>query len=193
MKISKLLIASHNKGKVREIGAMLAPLGVSAVSAAELSLPEPEETGTTFHANAKIKAVAAMRASGLPSLADDSGLCVEGLNGAPGIYSARWTGPDKNYAEAFERIQLELGEKDGKAHFMCVLCLAVPGEAPRFFEGRVDGRLVFPPRGAKGFGYDPVFIPDGHSTTFGEMTAEAKDAISHRGRAFARLIEFLSA
>ncbi len=191
--ISQLVIASHNAGKVREIAALLAPLKVQAVSASALNLPEPEETGETFHCNAEIKARAAAEAAKIPALADDSGLCLEALNGAPGVYSARWTGPNRSYEEAFARIQRELNGKDTAAHFMCVLCLALPQGGVHFFEGRVDGKLVFPPRGTQGFGYDPVFIPASHDITFGEMEPEKKDAISHRGRAFARLIEFLHA
>jgi XTP/dITP diphosphohydrolase len=176
---------------VREIGALLKPFSIEAVSASALNLPEPEETGDTFHANAEIKARAAAAAAKLPALADDSGLCVEELDGAPGIHSARWTGASRNYQQAFERIERELDGKHPAAHFMCVLCLAMPEGALHFFEGKVRGRLVFPPRGSQGFGYDPIFIPAAHSATFGEMPPPQKDAISHRGRAFQQLIDFL--
>lgn len=190
-----LLIASHNKGKVREIGELLAPLGIRVISAAELNLPEPEETGATFAENAELKALAAAKASGLPALSDDSGLCVEALGGAPGIYSARWTGADKNYASAFARIQRELAERGNTdAHpaacFICDLCLAWPEGKTVHFEGRVDGTLTFPPRGEHGFGYDPIFMPEGHAHTFGEIPAAQKHSMSHRARAFSQLVAF---
>lgn len=183
---NRLVIATHNKGKVAEIGDLLKPFAWNCVSAGELGLPEPEETGDTFAANAILKAEAAMQASGLPALADDSGLCVNALSGAPGIYSARWAGPDKDFNIAMRRVEEELGEaKDRSAHFVCVLALATPGEKTQVFEGRVYGTLSFPPRGGNGFGYDPIFIPHNGTQTFGEMEPKAKHAISHRARAFA--------
>lgn len=186
----KLVIASHNAGKVREIGALLAPFGLSVVSAGDLDIPEPEETGDTFEANAELKAVASARASGLPSLADDSGLSVEALGGAPGIYSARWAGPDKDFAGAMADVEdklLALGATapaDRRAFFVAVLCLAFPDGTATCYRGEVHGTLVYPPRGINGFGYDPVFLADGETETFGEMPPEAKAAMSHRARAF---------
>lgn len=185
----KLVVASHNAGKCREIGALLAPLGLEVVSAAELGLPEPEETGVSFAENAVIKAVAAAEGSGLPALADDSGLVVPALGGAPGIYSARWAGPGKDFRVAMERVERELaGHADRGAYFVCALALAWPDGHHEVHEGRVDGTLVWPPRGARGFGYDPIFQPLGHSVTFGEMEPEEKHAMSHRARAFAALL-----
>lgn len=185
----KLVIASHNPGKVREIADLLAPHGLSVVSAARLGLPEPEETGATFAENAILKATDAANASGLPVLADDSGICVAALGGQPGIYSARWAGPDKDFTVAMQRIERELaGAADRSAAFICVLCLAWPDGRYETFEGRVDGTLVWPPRGTKGFGYDPMFVPEGGSLTFGEMDPAAKHAISHRARAFAKVL-----
>ena len=187
----RLVIASHNKGKVREIAALLGPHGLEPVSAASLDLPEPEETGTTFIANAELKAMAAADLSGLPSLADDSGLCVEALGGDPGIFSARWAGPDKDFGAAMQRIWQEVAARGPQAghdaHFICALCVAWPDGHTESFEGRVDGTLVWPPRGANGFGYDPFFVPDGHADTFGEMDPDAKHAMSHRAHAFAQL------
>jgi XTP/dITP diphosphohydrolase len=192
----RLVAATHNSGKLRELRELLTPYGVDLVSAGELALPEPEETGQTFAENATLKAVAAARASGLPSLSDDSGLCVEGLGGAPGIYSARWAGETKDFAAAMRRVETELKNIDAlrpwRAYFVSALALAWPDDHLELFEGRVDGHLVFPPRGAHGFGYDPIFVPDGHSRGFGEMTAEEKHgipadgsrALSHRARAF---------
>lgn len=191
----KLVLASHNTGKVREIAELLSHSGIKAVGAAELNLPEPEETGVTFAENAKLKAEAAAKASGLPALADDSGLCVVALDGAPGIHSARWAGPKKNFAVAMQRVEKELKEKnvhDARAYFICALALAIPGQATEIFEGRVDGRLVFPPRGDKGFGYDPIFIADSETLTFGEMEPAKKHAISHRARAFEKFARALS-
>ncbi|MGE0829098.1 MAG: RdgB/HAM1 family non-canonical purine NTP pyrophosphatase [Hyphomonadaceae bacterium] len=189
----RLVVASHNAGKVREIGALLAPMGVEAISAGALGLAEPEETEATFIGNAKLKAEAAAAAAGLPALADDSGLEAFGLNGAPGIYSARWAGPDKDFAAAMARVWRELeGNPNKDARFVCALALAQPGTETRTFEGEVRGRLVWPPRGDKGFGYDPMFIPQGHDITFGEMAAAEKHAMSHRARAFAKLVEALS-
>lgn len=185
----KLVIASHNPGKVREIAELLAPHRVAVVSAAELGLPEPEETGETFADNAKLKALAAAKAAKLPALADDSGLCVVALDGAPGIYSARWAGPNKDFAHAMERVRVALDDTpDREAYFVCVLALAWPDGHVETFEGRVYGRLVFPPRGDNGFGYDPIFEPVGESRTFGEMEAAEKHAMSHRAQAFELLL-----
>ncbi|MBX3494836.1 MAG: RdgB/HAM1 family non-canonical purine NTP pyrophosphatase [Parvibaculum sp.] len=188
----RLVVASHNPGKVREIGDLLAPFGIETVSAAELGLPEPEETGATFRENAELKALAAARAASLPALADDSGLCVDALNGAPGIYSARWAGPTKDFDFAMEKLRrgmLETGPVDTRAHFICGLALAWPDGHVEYFEGRVDGELVWPPRGQKGFGYDPIFVADGHDITFGEMEPEKKHGISHRAHAFRQLVD----
>jgi XTP/dITP diphosphohydrolase len=185
----RLVIASHNKGKVAEIEELLAPHGVAVTSAAELGLDEPEETGDSFTANALLKARAAAAASGLPALADDSGLTVPALGGAPGIMSARWAGPKRDFNAAMARLERELaGRSDRRAAFVCVLALALPDGEARCFEGRVKGTLTFPPRGARGFGYDPIFIPDGHTETFGEMDPILKNAMSHRAIAFAKLL-----
>ena len=185
----RLVIASHNAGKVREIGELLAPWGVSVVSAGALGLPEPEETGTSFVANAELKALAATRAAGLPALADDSGLEVRALGGAPGIYSARWAGPEKDFPRAMAEIERRLGGSDDRAaRFVCALTLAWPDGHAETFVGTVEGRLVFPPRGDHGFGYDPIFRPDGATETFGEMDAAAKHRISHRAAAFRQLM-----
>jgi XTP/dITP diphosphohydrolase len=193
---ARIVAATHNPGKLREIHELLAPYRVVAVGAAELGLSEPEETGLTFRENAALKAATAARASGEPALADDSGLCVEALGGAPGIYSARWAGEAKDFYSAMRRIEAQLGAahapKPWRAHFISALALAWPDGRVDAFEGRVDGELVFPPRGTAGFGYDPIFRPDGHNRTFGEMTAEEKHglprdgslALSHRARAF---------
>ncbi len=189
----KLVIASHNAGKVREIAALLEPYGAEAVSAAELALPEPEETGTTFEANAELKARAAATASGLPALADDSGLSVDALEGEPGIYSARWAGPERDWHAAMRKVHDLLGEKGPAApraaRFICALCLAWPDGECDTFRGEVAGMLTWPPRGDKGFGYDPIFVPDGYDLTFGEMEPDAKHAISHRAQAFRKLID----
>ena len=185
-----LIIASHNAGKVREIDALLQPFGVTVHSAGELGLPEPEETGDTFTANAVLKAEAAAMAAKLPALSDDSGLAVEALDGAPGIYSARWGGPEKDFDAAMRKVEDKLAPQDSRtAHFVCVLALAWPDGHIETFEGRVDGTLVWPPRGALGFGYDPMFLPDGREETFGEMDQEAKHRISHRADAFQRLVD----
>lgn len=185
----RLVIASHNQGKVREIGQLLAPFGAQVVSAGALGLAEPEETGTSFIANAELKALAAAKAANLPALADDSGLAVHGLNGDPGIYSARWGGPDKDFQMAMGLVHAKLADHpDRSAHFACALSLAWPDGHVDSFEGRVDGTIVWPPRGDGGFGYDPFFQADGHDLTFGEMEAQAKHAISHRARAFALLV-----
>jgi XTP/dITP diphosphohydrolase len=183
-----LVIASHNPGKVGEIAELLAPLGVRTRAAAEIGLAEPEETGDSFEANAALKAVAAATASGLPALADDSGLVVPALGGAPGIYSARWAGPGKDFALAMARVERELGEGDRAAFFVAVLALAWPDGDTELCRGEVHGHLVFPPRGEKGFGYDPIFVPEGGRLTFGEMEPAQKHAMSHRARAFAALI-----
>ncbi len=189
---SELILASHNPGKVREIRALLEPFGMKVSSASELELDEPEETGITFVENARIKALATMRASGRPSLADDSGLAVDALGGAPGIYSARWAGPEKDFSVAMERVESELkttGDCNRRAAFICALTLCWPDGHCRDFEGRVEGELVWPPRGTLGFGYDPVFVPDGHSETFGEMDQIKKHAMSHRADAFRKLVD----
>jgi XTP/dITP diphosphohydrolase len=184
-----LVIASHNQGKVREIGALLAPFGAEALSAGGLDLAEPEETGLTFIDNALLKAHAAATASGLPALADDSGLAVAALGGEPGIYSARWAGPDRDFAAAMRKVEDALaGQRDRRAAFICALALAWPDGHAEAVEGRVDGILLWPPRGTQGFGYDPMFQPLGHALTFGEMRPEAKHAISHRAIAFRQLV-----
>jgi XTP/dITP diphosphohydrolase len=188
----KIVLASHNPGKLREIAELLAPYKIEVVSAGDLGLKEPAENGLTFIDNAVIKAEAAAVASGLPALADDSGLAVDALGGAPGIHSARWAGPSKDFAAASERVWRDAQAVDPKntaAHFVCVLALcwpALPHGAPvcDIFPGRVDGTVVWPPRGANGFGYDPIFMANGHKLTFGEMAADAKHAISHRADAF---------
>ena len=214
-----LVVASHNAGKVREINDLLRPLGVKAISASTLDLPEPEETETTFIGNAKLKALSAARLSGLPALSDDSGLAVDVLGGDPGIYSARWAGPEKDFNSAMQKVEnavqnasqsvenqshtLQSGGKESqkfqsaptapenlrRAHFICALCLAWPDDHLETFEGRVSGNLVWPPRGENGFGYDPVFQADGYDITFGEMEPARKHAISHRANAFAQLLD----
>jgi XTP/dITP diphosphohydrolase len=185
----RLLIASHNWGKVEEISALLAPFSIQAVSAASLSIPEPDETGDSFEANAVLKATAAAEASRMPALSDDSGLVVPALGGAPGIYSARWAGPAKDFCVAIERVQQELGGKDRSAMFVAVLALAWPDGGIELFRGEVAGTLTWPPRGDRGFGYDPMFVPLGGTETFGEMGPAEKHKISHRARAFARLVD----
>ena len=186
----RLVIASHNAGKVREIVDLLKPYDAQIVSAAELGLAEPEETGTTFAANAELKALAAARAAGSPALADDSGLVVKALDGQPGIHSARWAGPERDFAAAMERIEHALGpDADRRARFVSALTLAWPDGHRETREGRVTGTLVWPPRGDNGFGYDPMFQPDGLEITFGEMSPDDKHAISHRANAFRKLIE----
>ena len=192
---SRIVVASHNEGKVREVAELMAPHGLDAVSAGALGLPEPEETGASFIANAVLKAEAAAQASGLPAIADDSGLSVDALDGAPGIHSARWAGPDKDFARAMRNVEERLQARGAsmperrKAHFVCALAVAWPDFERAVFEGRVEGTLVWPPRGTRGFGYDPMFLPDGYDLTFGEMEPQAKHAISHRARAFRRLVE----
>jgi XTP/dITP diphosphohydrolase len=185
----KLVIASHNPGKVREIAELLAPYDVEVSAAAELGLKAPRETGATFVANAELKALAAARASQLPALADDSGLVVPALDGAPGINSARWAGRKRDFVKAMARLEKEMrGKGDRSAHFVAVLSLAWPDGHVESFEGRADGELSFPPRGEKGFGYDPVFQPTGYQVSYGEMEPAAKHAISHRADAFRKLI-----
>ena len=182
-----LLVASHNPGKLREIADLLSPYGVAVRGAAELGLPEPEETGATFAENAILKGCAAATAGGLPALADDSGLSVTALGGDPGILSARWAGPKRNFALAMARVERELKAKSAKdlsAKFVCALALATPSGEVELFEGEVQGHLVFPPRGRNGFGYDPIFVADGMNKTFGEIDPVEKHAISHRARAF---------
>ena len=187
----QLVIASHNPGKVREIAELLGPYGVEPISAGELDLPEPEETGTTFVANAELKARIAADLSGLPALADDSGLCVDALGGDPGIFSARWAGESKDFDLAMRLVEDRLNEEPDmarSAHFVCALALAWPDGHVEWFEGRVDGTLVWPPRGGNGFGYDAMFLPDNGSETFGELDAAAKHAIRHRADAFRQLV-----
>jgi XTP/dITP diphosphohydrolase len=185
----RLVVASHNRGKIDEITELLAPFGIAAVAAAALGLPEPEETGDSFEANAALKARAAAAASRLPALADDSGLVVPALDGSPGIYSARWAGTAKDFRAAMARVERELGDRDRDAVFVAVLALAWPEGHVELFRGEAPGRLVWPPRGDKGFGYDPMFVPAGGKLTFGEMDPARKHRISHRARAFAKLVE----
>jgi XTP/dITP diphosphohydrolase len=188
---SHLVVASHNEGKVREIKALLGPHGIQPISAGSLGLPEPEETGLTFAANAEIKAHASARGSGHAALADDSGLCVEALDGAPGIYSARWAGATKDFRIAMTRIHDELRHKGlitSAAKFVCALCIALPSGESKVFEGEVHGHLTFPPRGDHGFGYDPIFIADGMERTFAEIDPARKHAMSHRAKAFEKLL-----
>jgi XTP/dITP diphosphohydrolase len=188
----RLVVASHNKGKVREIGELLAPFHRQAVSAGELDLPEPEETEPTFIGNALIKSRSAARLSGLPALADDSGLCVDALNGAPGIYSARWAGPARDFnlamAEVHRKMQAS-GSRITTARFVCALALSWPDGDDQTFEGTVEGNIVWPMRGEQGFGYDPMFVPLGFDVTFGEMDPAKKHAMSHRAKAFALFVE----
>ena len=185
----RLVIASHNQGKVEEISALLAPFAIHAVSAGALGIAEPEETGDSFEANAALKAKAAAGASGLPAIADDSGLVVLALGGAPGIYSARWAGPDKDFRIAMQRVHRELADRDRSARFVAALSLVWPDGDTEIFRGEVAGKLVWPPRGDRGFGYDPIFAPDGGAATFGEIEPAEKHKISHRARAFAKLVE----
>jgi XTP/dITP diphosphohydrolase len=185
----RLVVASHNQGKVDEISVLLAPLAIAAHSAASLGIPEPEETGDSFEANAALKARAAAEASGLPALADDSGLVVAALDGAPGIYSSRWAGPAKDFRSAIARVHRELGNKDRNASFVAVLALAWADGDIELFRGEVAGTLVWPSRGERGFGYDPIFVPEGGVQTFGEMDPTQKHQISHRARAFAKLVD----
>jgi XTP/dITP diphosphohydrolase len=198
----RLVIATHNTGKLKEMRELLAPHGVSAVSAGELGLAEPEETGTSFRDNARIKALAAATAARLPAFADDSGLAVDALHGAPGIHSARWAGEPRDFGRAMQKVEEELRARGAmaasqrSAHFVSALCVAWPDGHLEEFEARVDGTLVWPPRGTAGFGYDPMFLPEGYDRTFGEMTAEEKHGLpprglglSHRARAFLKLVQ----
>jgi XTP/dITP diphosphohydrolase len=202
LEAGRLVIASHNEGKVREITALLGPHGMEPVSAGSLGLPEPEETGTSFAENARIKALASATASGLPALADDSGLDVAALGGRPGVYTADWAErqwfegePGRDWYMAMGKVEGLLARQgtdvDRSAAFVCTLCLAWPDGETALFEGRAEGSLVWPPRGKLGFGYDPVFLPQGAALTFAEMEPSAKHAISHRARAFARLVDAL--
>jgi XTP/dITP diphosphohydrolase len=188
---SVLVVASHNQGKVREIKALLGPHGIEPVSAGDLKLPEPEETGASFIANAELKARAAADASGHPALADDSGLWVDALDGAPGIYSARWAGKPADFRIAMARVEKELKEKhatDLTAKFVCALSVAMPHGEIKSFEGEVHGHLTFPPRGTRGFGYDPIFVPQGRDQTFAEIDPQVKNDMSHRAKAFEKLL-----
>jgi XTP/dITP diphosphohydrolase len=200
--IGPLVIATRNPGKLREMRELLAPYGVEALSAEELGLAEPEETGASFRDNARIKAMAAAQAARLPAFADDSGLAVDALAGGPGIHSARWAGPDKDFGRAMRKVEDMLRERGAtkpeqrRAHFVSALCVAWPDGHVEEFKGRVYGTLISPPRGSAGFGYDPIFLPDGHTRTFGEMTSDEKhglppkgEALSHRARAFLELAE----
>lgn len=184
---ARLVLATHNPGKLREMAALLAPQGIDLVSAGSLGLPEPEETAPDFAGNARIKAQAATM-SGLPALSDDSGFCVAGLHGAPGVLSARWAGPAKDFTPAMHRVHTELGQGDPRAWFVCALSLAWPSGETATFLGRVEGTMVWPPRGTLGFGYDPIFIPMGGAQTYGEMNPAQKHATSHRARAMAQLL-----
>jgi XTP/dITP diphosphohydrolase len=185
----KLVLATHNPGKVVEIADLVKPFGIEVVSAGELDLPEPEETETTFKGNARLKAHAAAKASGLPALADDSGLSVKALDGAPGIYSARWAGPTKDFGVAMDRVREELGDNPSReALFICALTMAWPDGHDETFLGTITGALTFPAKGEHGFGYDPIFVPTGFSQTFGEMDPAKKHAMSHRAHAFEQLV-----
>jgi XTP/dITP diphosphohydrolase len=189
-----LVIASHNAGKVAEIAALLSPFAIATSSAVKLGLAEPEETGSTFAENATLKARAAAETAGVAALADDSGLVVPALDGAPGIYSARWAGPNRNFAAAIARVEKELNERDAtnnSASFVCALALSMPGHDTKIFDGVVQGTLRFPARGTRGFGYDPIFVAEGMEQSFGEMDPGLKHTISHRARAFAKLANFL--
>lgn len=194
---AKLIVASHNRGKLKEIDDLLKPFGVATVMAGDLGLPEPEETETSFEGNARLKSEHAAKASGLPAISDDSGLCVDSLQGDPGVYSARWAGPSKDFALAMRNIEEKLRAIGAttpdrrKAHFISALAVTWPDGETRCYEGGVDGTLVWPPRGTRGFGYDPMFLPDGAALTFGEMEPTAKHAVSHRARAFKKLVDDL--
>jgi XTP/dITP diphosphohydrolase len=196
------VLATHNEGKLREFRELLAPFGLDIVSAGALGLPEPEETGTTFVENARIKAHAAARGAGLPALADDSGLCVDALDGAPGVYTADWAGPGRDFSVGMKRVEDGLAAAGAttpaarRGRFHATLCLAFPDGGDRLYEGEIAGTLVWPPRGTIGFGFDPVFLPEGHAVTFGEMSSAQKHSwapgrtgLSHRARAFARFVE----
>lgn len=185
-----LVIASHNLGKIKEIAALLAPLGLHILSAADLNITEPEETESTFIGNAKLKAEAVMKASGLAALADDSGLSIPALGGQPGVYSARWAGPSRDFNVAMQKVEEALQpHTDHRAYFICILALALPEGDIHTFEGQVWGTLVFPPREGQGFGYDPIFQPEGYDQTFAEMEPQMKHSLSHRKRAFDQLME----
>jgi XTP/dITP diphosphohydrolase len=185
----RLVVATHNRGKLVEIAELLSPFGVAALGAAALGLPEPDETGATFEANAELKARTAAAPSGIPALADDSGLVVPALGGAPGIYSARWAGATRDFAQAMARVEQELaGKQDRRAHFVAALALAWPDGHVETFRGEVHGTLIWPPRGTRGFGYDPMLVADGEAETFGEMEPARKHAMSHRARAFRQLV-----
>jgi XTP/dITP diphosphohydrolase len=191
----RLVVASHNRGKLREFETLLKPHGLSVVLAGDLGLPEPEETGTTFEENARIKAVAAAEAAKIPALADDSGVVVDALGGDPGVYSARWAGPSKDFKMAMAKVEEKLRAMDALTpdrrggRFVAVLCLAFPDGFCELYRGEVEGKMVWPPRGSGGFGYDPMFVPSGLTRTFAEITPEEKHAVSHRARAFARFAE----
>jgi XTP/dITP diphosphohydrolase len=186
----KIVLASHNPGKLREIEALLSPLGAEVVSAGALGLAEPVEDAPDFAGNARIKALAAASASGLPALSDDSGFCVAALDGAPGVFSARWAGPAKDFAAAMALVHERIGDNpDRRAWFIAALCVAWPDGDTETFLGRIDGAVVWPPRGDKGFGYDPMFVPVGGKLTFGEIEPDAKHAVSHRARAFAQVLK----
>ena len=193
----RIVIATHNKGKLAEFADLLQPHGVTAVSAGELGLAEPEETETTFTGNARIKALAAMEASGLIALADDSGLCVDALGGDPGVYTANWAGPSRDWNLAMGLVQERLVKKGAdtpdqrRASFMCTLCVIWPDGAERIYEGRAPGHLVWPPRGQLGHGYDPMFVPDGETQTFAELDPALKNRISHRAKALEQLVRDL--
>ena len=191
----RLVAATHNPGKLAEINGLLGPHGVEAVSAASLGVSEPEETEATFAGNARLTAVHSAKVSGLPALSDDSGLCVDALGGEPGVHSARWADAARDFTLAMRNVEEKLQAKGAvtpdarKAHFVCALCLAWPDGHAEIFDGRVDGTLVWPPRGSKGFGYDPMFMPDGFTQTFGEMEEATKHKMSHRARAFEKLVD----
>jgi XTP/dITP diphosphohydrolase len=186
---TRLVLASHNQGKLAELKDLLRPYEIEVVSAGELGLPEPEETAPDFAGNARIKALAAATATGLPAFSDDSGFCAAALAGQPGVLSARWAGPEKDFAKAMALVRERAADaEDRRAWFVAALCLAWPDGHTETFVGRVDGTMVWPPRGEKGFGYDPMFVPEGSGQTFGEMEPEAKHALSHRARAFAQVM-----
>lgn len=194
LNFKKIVIASHNQGKIAEFRKMLAPLEIEVCSAQDLSLPDVEETGTTFEENSRLKAETLAKLSGLPCLADDSGLCVDALSGRPGVYSARYA-PNRDFDKGMDMLLAELkqsGLDNRRAHFSCVLALAVPGEETKVFEGRVDGKIALEKSGNAGFGYDPIFIPDGFNKTFGHFEADEKARISHRGRALEKFMDYLN-
>ena len=192
--LKKILLATHNSGKIKELRTMLSPFNIEVISASELKLPNIEETGTTFAENAALKAEALSALTNLPCLADDSGLCVDALDGRPGVYSARYA-PERNFDIAMDKLIAELkesGKSDWSAHFSCILAFKEPQKETCFFEGRVDGKIIDTKKGAKGFGFDPIFMPNGFTTTFAEMSAEQKAAISHRGKALQQFIKKVS-